>query len=169
MQTNPLMEQLMKIAMQLMLGLTLLGAACKTADAQICPTCFEQTNPTDPLSDENDPYWLEASAYSAELNLSSGALRLIPMVGDEVQIDVPTHCLGEARIDDGVYAISQLDTANFELHASYPEASRIQFDQGDLRMFECGNEDQPTNALRLPNYAMQLLAGYDVGAIYLHR
>ncbi len=145
----------MKIAMQLMLGMTMLGAVCNTADAQI--------------DDEQSPYWLEASAYSAELNLSSGALRLIPMVGDEVQLAVPTSCLGDLRIDDGVYAISQLEATRFELHASYPEASRIEFDQGDMQMLECSDQLLDAQALRLPNYAMQLLAGYDVGAIYLHR
>jgi hypothetical protein len=114
------------------------------------------------------PYWEAGAAYSADFNLSNQQLTLLPLSGVDLQVDAKSNCASTTGIDEGVYSLVKADDG-YQLHASYPEGGRVEFDQGDVVLDSCDDANASNVRLAMPAYALALLDSYHVGAIYLHR
>lgn len=112
---------------------------------------------------DDGPSWTAGGHYTAELDLSSKTLTLLPLTGADQVIGLATlHTPSD--LSPGVYMLEVTDN-EYSLISTHPDG--VISDAFDSRQIIVGSNGA-ASALSLSAQAFAVLSGANVGAIYIH-
>ena len=112
---------------------------------------------------DDGPSWTSGGHYTAELDLSSKTLTLLPLTGADQVIGLATlHTPSD--LSPGVYMLDVTDN-EYSLISTHPDG--VLPNALDSRQIIVGTKGE-ASALSLSAHAFAVLSGANVGAIYIH-
>jgi hypothetical protein len=118
------------------------------------------------LDPDVSPVWVAGGSFTAELDLSSGELMLTPLSGNDHRVHIGAACSNDQSLFEGVYVLeTDQQTLRFQPSFFQGEPEHREFKPA---LLSCTHRIEDGASLRLSADAQNLLAAFDVGAIYVH-
>ena len=125
---------------------------------------------TGPLLAQDDadeaPQWTPGGHYTAELNLQTAELTLLPLTGDDQKIVARSACALPSNLDEGVYVMVS-EANGWSLSRTHPEGVSAQ-GPAAITLAACTDTGNAADTLRLPAEALLAMENAAVGALYIH-
>ena len=114
------------------------------------------------------PQWTPGGHYTAELDLTKGELKLLPLDGADQTLVAHSACELPKNLVTGVYILVN-NGRTWSLVHTHPAGLPEAVGPEAINLAACGSANDSPEALRLPAATLLAMENAAVGAIYIHQ